>query len=53
MGRRDPRVSPDKVEPGDPRYADLVRRGFNKRFAGKPDYDPRNVFRHALSIQPA
>jgi len=32
------RVGPDKVEPGDPRYADLVRRGFNKRFAGKPDY---------------
>jgi FAD/FMN-containing dehydrogenase len=27
-----------KVEPGDPRYTDLVRRGFNKRFAGKPDY---------------
>jgi aclacinomycin oxidase len=29
---------PDKVEPGDPRYAELLRRGFNKRFAGKPDY---------------
>jgi len=28
-----PRVGPD-----DPRYADLVRRGFNKRFAGRPDY---------------
>src|SRR5207245_11811209 len=28
------RVGSDKVEPGDPRYADLVRRGFNKRFAG-------------------
>src|SRR3984893_5685169 len=27
-----------KVQPDDPRYADLVRRGFNKRFAGKPDY---------------
>ena len=33
-----PRVGPEKVAPGDPRYADLVRRGFNKRFAGKPDY---------------
>jgi FAD/FMN-containing dehydrogenase len=32
------RVGPDKVGPDDPRYADLVRRGFNKRFAGKPDY---------------
>jgi FAD/FMN-containing dehydrogenase len=27
-----------KVEPGDPRYSDLVSRGFNKRFTGKPDY---------------
>jgi FAD binding domain/Berberine and berberine like len=33
-----PRVGPDKVGPDDPRYGDLVRRGFNKRFAGKPDY---------------
>lgn len=33
-----PQVGPDKVGPDDPRYADLVRRGFNKRFAGKPDY---------------
>jgi FAD binding domain-containing protein/berberine-like enzyme len=32
------RVGPDKVGPSDPRYADLVRRGFNKRFAGTPDY---------------
>jgi FAD/FMN-containing dehydrogenase len=31
-------VGPDKVEPGDPRYAELLRRGFNKRFVGKPDY---------------
>lgn len=31
-------MDPDKVEPDDPRYADLVRRGFNKRFAGQPDY---------------
>jgi len=33
-----PRVAPDKIGPDDPRYADLVRRGYNKRFAGKPDY---------------
>jgi len=33
-----PRVGPDRVGPGDLRYADLVRRGFNKRFAGRPDY---------------
>jgi len=32
------RAGSAKVEPADPRYADLVRRGFNKRFAGKPDY---------------
>jgi aclacinomycin oxidase len=32
------RVGADKVGPDDPRYADLARRGFNKRFAGKPDY---------------
>jgi len=32
-----PRVGPDRVGPDDPRYADLVRRGFNKRFAGRPD----------------
>jgi FAD/FMN-containing dehydrogenase len=29
---------PDRVGPDDPRYAALVGRGFNKRFAGKPDY---------------
>jgi FAD binding domain/Berberine and berberine like len=33
-----PRVASDKIGPDDLRYADLVRRGFNKRFAGKPDY---------------
>jgi aclacinomycin oxidase len=27
-----------RIEPGDPRYAHLVGRGFNKRFAGKPDH---------------
>ena len=36
--RHSPRVGPDKVGPDDPRYADLVRRGYNKRFASKPDY---------------
>ncbi len=35
---RHPRVAPDKIGPDDPRYAYLVRRGYNKRFAGKPDY---------------
>ena len=33
-----PRVASEKVGPDDLRYADLVRRGINKRFAGKPDY---------------
>ena len=33
-----PRVASDKVGPDDRRYADLVGRGFNKRFAGQPDY---------------
>jgi hypothetical protein len=33
-----PRIAPDKIGPDDPRYAYLVRRGYNKRFAGKPDY---------------
>jgi aclacinomycin oxidase len=28
----------DKISPADPRYADLILRGFNKRFTGKPDY---------------
>ena len=28
----------DKIGPDDIRYPDLVSRGFNKRFAGKPDY---------------
>jgi FAD/FMN-containing dehydrogenase len=32
------RTGSDKIGPDDPRYADLVRRGFNKRFTGKPDY---------------
>lgn len=26
------------ITPTDPRYADLVRKGFNKRFIGQPDY---------------
>jgi FAD/FMN-containing dehydrogenase len=32
------RGSSTKVGPEDPRYADLMRRDFNKRFAGRPDY---------------
>jgi FAD/FMN-containing dehydrogenase len=36
--RQSPRIAPDPIGSGDPRYADLVRRGFNKRFSGKPDY---------------
>ena len=36
--RQHPRVAPGKIWPDDPRYAYLVRRGYNKRFAGKPDY---------------
>jgi hypothetical protein len=31
-------VVSDRIGPDDPRYAALVGRGFNKRFAGKPDY---------------
>jgi FAD/FMN-containing dehydrogenase len=31
-------VAPDKIRPDDPRYADLSRRGFNKRFTGRPAY---------------
>ena len=36
--RQHPGVAPEKVGPHDPRYGELVRRGFNKRFAAKPDY---------------
>ncbi len=31
-------LASDKIGPGDPRYAALVQRGFNKRFVGQPDY---------------
>jgi hypothetical protein len=31
-------VGPVKIRADDPRYADLVRRGFNKRFVSQPDY---------------
>ena len=31
------RVGVGKVEKGDPRFGDLVRRGFNKRFTAEPD----------------
>jgi hypothetical protein len=33
-----PRAASDKIGPDDLRYADLVRRGANKRFAGRPNY---------------
>jgi FAD/FMN-containing dehydrogenase len=33
-----PGISAEKIRPEDPRYADLLRKGFNKRFTGKPDY---------------
>ncbi len=33
-----PQAAADKIGPDDRRYADLVHRGFNKRFAGNPDY---------------
>jgi FAD/FMN-containing dehydrogenase len=32
------RASSDRIGPDDPRYAELVDKRFNKRFAGKPDY---------------
>lgn len=32
------RASSHNIGPDDPRYADLSRRGFNKRFGGQPDY---------------
>jgi aclacinomycin oxidase len=32
------RAAPDKIKPGDLRYDNLISRGFNKRFTGKPDY---------------
>ena len=32
------RVAPDKIRPDDARYAELARRGFNKRFIGRPAY---------------
>jgi len=34
----DARVAPGRIGPDDPRYEHLVRRGFNKRFTGRPDY---------------
>jgi FAD/FMN-containing dehydrogenase len=35
---RSNRVGSDRIGPTDPRYADLVGRGFNKRFVPRPDY---------------
>jgi hypothetical protein len=32
------RSNPGRLAPGDPRYAELLARGFNKRFSGRPDY---------------
>ncbi len=32
-----PRTAAETIGPDDPRYADLVRRGFNKRFTSTPD----------------
>jgi len=32
------RAASDRIGPDDPRYAELIRRGFNKRFEGRPDY---------------
>jgi len=32
------RTAFEKIQADDPRYTDLVRRGFNKRFIPKPDY---------------
>jgi len=32
------RSAPGNIGPDDPRYRDLLRRGFNKRFEGRPDY---------------
>ncbi|MDQ2889491.1 MAG: FAD-binding oxidoreductase [Gemmatimonadota bacterium] len=32
------RAAQDNIAPTDPRYAELLRRGFNKRFESKPDY---------------
>jgi aclacinomycin oxidase len=31
-------LAADRIGPDDPRYAVLVRRGFNKRFVSRPDY---------------
>jgi FAD/FMN-containing dehydrogenase len=33
-----PGAAAERIGPDDPRYADLARRGFNQRFAGRPDY---------------
>ena len=32
------RAEPNNIGPDDPRYLELTRRGFNKRFDAKPDY---------------
>jgi hypothetical protein len=36
--RMSTRSASQNIGPDDPRYSELVRRGFNKRFEGRPDY---------------
>jgi len=36
--RQDTRANAERIGPHDPRYTGLVRRGFNKRVIGTPDY---------------
>src|SRR5262245_60843318 len=36
--RLDVVTGPERIGPEDARYAELVARGFNKRFSGRPDY---------------
>jgi hypothetical protein len=38
MKTQQSKIGVDKIGPDDLRYTDLVSRGVNKRFAGKPDY---------------
>src|SRR3954453_6636191 len=35
---RTPSMSHDRIAPGDPRYATVVEKRFNKRFIARPDY---------------